>query len=203
MMASYIETTTAHAEAEIDSGPIPLEQRIDVTADELERMPLSYPAELYNGRVVPKMANLEHGLIQSNIIGELRSYLKRNPVGYVATDTNFRLWSDRPKESRNPDVCFISNARKPKDLRKFPEMAPDLAVEVVSPDDSFGKVMDKVDPYLQQGTQIVWLVFPYTREVLVCTSEEKHSVRDVLTAPDLLPGFELPLDEVFAGIEST
>jgi len=202
-MASNINTENRHSDVDTAREPVLLEQRNDVTVDELEQMSLPYPAELYNGKVVPKMANLEHGLIQANLIGELRAYLKRKPVGYVATDTNFRLWIDRPKESRIPDVCFISKDRLPKDLRRFPDMAPDLAVEVVSPDDSFAKMMDKVDAYLQQGARIVWLVFPNTREVLVCTPEEKRSVRDVLTAPDLLPDFELRIEEIFVGIESS
>ena len=201
-MPSNISTEQRPVEADFMEDQISLEQRKDVTVDELERMSLPYPAELYDGKVVPKMANLEHGLIQANIIRELGLYLKAKPVGFVATDTNFRLWSDRPKESRIPDVCFIRKDRLPGNLRRFPEMAPDLAVEVVSPDDSFSKVMDKVDAYIQQGAQIVWLVFPNTREVLVCTSQEKRSVRNVLTAPDLLPEFELPVEEIFAGLEN-
>jgi Uma2 family endonuclease len=61
-------------------------------------------------------------------------------------------------------------------------------------------VMNKVDAYLEQGTQVVWLIITGTREVLVCTATSKHSVRDVLTAPDLLPGFELPVSKIFEGI---
>lgn len=188
-------------EVNTGNGGLPLDQRDDLTVDELERMSLPYPVEIYNGRGVAKMANLEHGIIQANLIGELRSYLKNNPIGHIATDTNFRLWSDRPQESRIPDVCFIAKDRLPKDLRRFPDIAPDLAVEVVSPDDSFERVLQKVDEFLQQGTRVVWVVIPKTREVLVCTPERKLSVRDVLAAPELLPDFELPVHEVFAGLE--
>jgi Uma2 family endonuclease len=200
-MAANVKTAPRLPETKTEKKPAPIEKRTDVTVDELERMSLPYPAELYNGKVVPKMANLEHGLIQANFITAVGLYLKKNPVGFVVTDTNFRLWSDRPRESRIPDVCFISKERMPKDLRRFPAMSPDLAVEVVSPDDSFSKVMDKVDAYLQQGSRIVLLVFPTTREVLVCTPEEKRSVRDVLAIPDLLPNFKLKIADIFAGIE--
>ncbi len=62
--------------------------------------------------------------------------------------------------------------------------------------------MEKVDAYLQQGAQIFWIVIPSTREVLVCTAQGKHAVRDKLTAPELLPGFELPVAEIFAGLEA-
>lgn len=184
-------------------GDVPIEERDDVTVDELERLwaTLPFPAELYNGRVVYKMADLVHAAIQANIAKKIGVYLDDNPIGVVGTEASFRLRSDRSKESRIPDVCFISNERLPEDWEHFPVMAPDLAVEIVSPDDSFMKVMEKVDEYLQQGTKIVWLVFASTREVLVCTAEEKRSVRGLLTVPGVLPGFELPVQEIFKGIK--
>ncbi|MFQ5631492.1 MAG: Uma2 family endonuclease [bacterium] len=201
-MAASVKTAPCLPETKAEKKPIPPEKRKDVTVDELEKMSLPYPAELYDGKVVPKLANIEHGLIQTNLIRKIGLYLDDNPVGFVITDTNFRLWSDRPRESRIPDVCFISKERMPKDLRRFPAMSPDLAIEVVSPDDSFAKVMDKVDAYLQQGSRIVLLVFPTTREVLICTPEEKRSVRDVLSLPDLLPNFKLKIEDIFMGIKS-
>jgi Uma2 family endonuclease len=179
---------------------VPLEQRTDVTVDELERMSLPYPAELYDGKVVYKMANPEHGKIQAKIAAKFDRYLEENLVGDVMTETNFKLWPDRPKESRIPDVAFVRKGRMPEDWRRFPPIAPDLAIEIVSPGDDFFEVMDKVDAYLEQGAQIVWLVMSKKREVLVCTSAGIHKVRDVLTASDLLPEFELPVSKIFEGI---
>jgi Uma2 family endonuclease len=63
------------------------------------------------------------------------------------------------------------------------------------------QMMEKVDEYLRQGVKIVWVAIANTREVLVCTPKGKYSVRDTLTAPELLPGFELPVQDIFAGIE--
>lgn len=180
--------------------PVPIEKRSDVTVDELERLSLPYPAELYNGKVVYKMANLAHGIIQLLISAKLSVYLETNRIGYAMSETNFRLWPDRPRESRIPDIAFIKKERLPEDFYRFPSLAPDLAVEIISPDDSFFKVMEKVDEYFSAGTQLVWLVIPNTREVLVCTAERKYSVRDRLTAPELLPGFELPVSEIFEAL---
>ncbi len=179
---------------------LPIEQRSDVTVDELEKTSLPYPAELYNGKVVFKMANFEHGRIQSKIAAKIDHYLEQNPIGDVVTETNFRLWPDRADQSRIPDIAFVKKERVPKDLRRFPAIAPDLAVEIISPEDNFLKVMNKVDAYIEQGAQIVWVVIADTREVLVCTAASKHSVRDVLTAPELLPGFELPVSKIFEGL---
>jgi Uma2 family endonuclease len=183
-----------------DTMSIAIDQRSDVTVDELERTSLPYPAELYDGKVVYKMANPEHGLIQVKVSKKLDLHLDQNPIGYVLSETNFRLWPNRPKESRIPDVAFVKKERMPADLRRFPAMAPDLAIEIISPDDNFLDVMNKVDEYLEQGSQVVWLIISSSREVLVCTAASKHGVRDVLTLPELLPGFSLPVSEIFEGI---
>jgi Uma2 family endonuclease len=188
------------AENAVPSGRLPIEERTDVTVDELERMSLPYSAELYNGKVVFKMANPEHGKIQVKIAKRIDNYLDENPIGDVMTETNFKLWPDRPKESRIPDVAFVKKGRMSDDWRRFPPIAPDLAIEIVSPGDDFFEVLDKVDAYLEQGAQIVWLIMSKKREVLVCTSEGMRKVRDVLTAPELLPGFELPVSKIFEGI---
>jgi Uma2 family endonuclease len=182
---------------------VPLEQRTDVTVDELEKLSLPFPAELYNGRVVFKMPNFAHAVIQNNIGKKIGNYLDTHPIGLVGGDANFRLWPERRHESRGPDVSFILKERLPQNLFRFLPMAPDLAVEILSPGDSFMQVMEKVDEYLRQGVKIVWLAIANTREVLVCTSKGKYSVRDTLTAPELLPGFELPVQDIFAGIETS
>jgi Uma2 family endonuclease len=177
---------------------IPLEQRTDVTVDELERMSLPCNAELYNGKVVFKMANPAHGMIQTNIAAELKFYLRQNPIGYIMTETNFQLWPDRSDRSRIPDVAFVKKERMPNDFYHFPAVTPDLAVEIISPDEKSEEMMDNADEYLEQGARMVWLVFPQKREVWVCTGPNAyHRVRDVLTAPDLLPGFELPVSKIF------
>jgi Uma2 family endonuclease len=177
-----------------------LEERTDVTVEELERASLPASAELYDGKVVFKMPNPEHGMVQTNIAAELRFFLRQNPLGSVMTETNFRLWPERPRESRIPDVVFLKKDRLPKDLRHFPELAPDLAVEIISPEDNFSEVMDKVDAYLEQGTQVVWLIMCVKREALVCTASGIRREREKLVAPDLLPGFELPLTRIFEDV---
>jgi len=181
---------------------LPLEQRVDVTVDELEKLALPLPAELYNGKVVFKMANPTHAAIQFTVGGELYIYLKKNPIGKAFTEAYFKLWPERNDEARIPDVSFILKERLPKNFLRIPAMAPDLAVEILSPTDSFEATLEKVDEYLRQGTQIVWVVIASTREAIVCTAKGKHFIKDMLAAPELLPGFELPLSTVFAGLEA-
>jgi Uma2 family endonuclease len=204
VVTAPVETIKPYSEGGVivAKKSLPLEQRTDVTVDELEKMSLPMPAELYNGKVVFKMANPLHAAIEAAVSGELYIYLKQKPIGMVWTEAHFKLWPERDDHARIPDVSFIVKERLPKDWLHYPAMAPDLAVEILSPTDSFEATMEKVDEYLRQGTQIVWVVITSTREVLVCTSKGKHTVNDVLTAPNLLPGFELPVKTIFAGIET-
>ncbi len=188
-MANSISTTPIEtikpytaAATTVDNKGLPLEHRSDVTV---------------------KMANPLHAAIQAAVSGELYIYLKQKPIGMVWTEAHFKLWPERNDNARIPDVSFIVKERLPKDWLHYPAMAPDLAVEILSPTDSFEATMEKVDEYLRQGTQIVWVVITSTKEVLVCTTKGKHTVNDVLTAPTLLPGFELPIKTIFAGIETT
>ena len=191
------QTSSLHTEYR----ELPLEQRDDITVDELERLALPATAELYDGRLVFKIANPLHAALAARLATALNNYVDTNPIGMVFTEAHFRLWPERNDHARVPDVSFVVTARLPEDMRHYPAMAPDLAVEILSPTDNFFAVMDKVDEYLQQGAKIVWLVIPQKEEVLVCTSEGKHSVRDVLTAPELLPGLQLSLKKVFASVK--
>jgi len=197
-----VESIKPHAKDAKTFGDrdLPLEERTDVTVAELEKMSLPIPAELYNGKVVFKMANPVDADIQAAISGEIYIYLKQKPVGRVWTEAHFKLWPERDDNARIPDVAFIVKERLPKDWLHYPAMAPDLAVEILSPTNNFDDVMLKAEEYLKQGTKIVWVVISSTREVIVCTAAGKHFVKDVLTAPQILPGFELPVSTIFAGI---
>ncbi len=202
MSTMIVESIKPHAKDAKTFGDrdLPLEERTDVTVAELEKMSLPIPAELYNGKVVFKMANPVDADIQAAISGEIYIYLKQKPVGRVWTEAHFKLWPERDDNARIPDVAFIVKERLPKDWLHYPAMAPDLAVEILSPTNNFDDVMLKAEEYLKQGTKIVWVVISSTREVIVCTAAGKHFVKDVLTAPQILPGFELPVSTIFAGI---
>jgi Uma2 family endonuclease len=202
ILTAQVETQNPGAAAALTVDEnMPLEERTDVTVDELEKLALPFPAELYNGKVVFKMPNFAHGVIAGNVVYEIRAYLKTKPIGLVSDNANYRLWPQRMKESRAPDVSFILKERLPENLHRYLPIVPDLAVEILSPDDSFNQMMEKVDEYLSQGVKLVWVVITSTHEVMVCTKQSKHIVRDKLTAPELLPGFELPINDIFAGLE--
>jgi Uma2 family endonuclease len=174
------------------------------TAEELLRMPDSgMRRELVRGEVVETMPpGGVHGIIVIALGALLRLWAKNGPKGYVGTESGFVLERD-PDIVRSPDVFFVSAARLPESgiPTGFWELAPDLAVEIVSPGDTADEVRAKVSEYLVAGTQMVWVVYPRTREVVAHTPDgiaRTFGVDATLDAPDVLPGFSGPVVEIFS-----
>ena len=162
--------------------------------------------ELVDGRVVEMApANEEHGEVASNINGAFHIYSRQNPVGRASVETGFRLRSN-PDTVRGPDVSF-SLSRRPGGRPRsnvFPSVVPDIAVEVVSPSNTAAEMARKVAEYLAAGSQRVWVVRPATRRnprsvTVHCADGTTitYTGDDVITDEDLLPGFSLPLSEIF------
>src|ERR1700687_919903 len=145
-----------------------------MTADELLALPRGeFRYELVNGEL-KKMspAGHEHGRIIVRLTTPLAQHVWANRLGEVyAAETGFRLRSD-PDTVRAPDIAFIVRQRVQvlgKTKGYWPG-APDLAVEVLSPDDRVSEVEDKVSEWLGAGTRQVWIVSPKLHTVTICSS---------------------------------
>jgi Uma2 family endonuclease len=141
-----------------------------------------------------------HNRIALNLAFELKAYLKAHPVGEVFSSDN--LYVLGPNTKRAPDVSFLRAERASQiDPNADIPGAPDLAVEVVSPNDTASAMRRKVLQYLSAGGQYVWVVYPETREVEVWREAARPQVvlqeTDLLEAPDLLPGFSLRVGVIF------
>ena len=159
--------------------------------------------ELVEGELIRMApAGGEHGEIGFELAGQLRDYLKHNKIGTgYGADTGFILARD-PDVVRSPDVAFVRTDRlPPKDQRRaFLELAPDLAVEIVSPSDSSSDVNDKVMQYLKLGVKLVWLVYPSTKSVNVYNPDRTVRIlseEDELDGGEVLPGFRLRIADIF------
>lgn len=181
-----------------------IEQRQRITADAFEEL-LKLPEnadrrlELINGEVVEKTSPTElHGMIVINIAIALQNYAFEHKVGRVTSDARHREPDDE-KNIRRPDVSFRKGADPVVRKGAVPRM-PDLAVEVLSPNDALRQAREKARYYLSQGTQIVWLVLPEQRLIEVYTPEAEAILTDAdtLSGGDLLPGFSLPVRAAFA-----
>lgn len=159
--------------------------------------------EVVNGvRVELPPMSAEATWIASALFGYLFGHLHRKGVGHLVMEMLFIL--DRADDvRRRPDVAFVSAERWPLD-RPIPavgdwEVVPDLAIEVISPNDVFNKVLAKVSEYFDHGVRQVWVIAP--SEGCVYIYDSRDAVR-IVAAPaeletPLLPGWKLPLATLF------
>ena len=173
-----------------------------VSADELERMPDDdFRYELVRGRLI-RMSPVapRHGDITVTLASLLWQHVRANRLGRVWTEVGFRLFSD-PDTVRAPDVAFVRSDRLPsKDARGFYRGAPDLAIEVLSPDDRPSDVRSKVEDYLAAGTPMVVIVDPGARAVTVHRAGVAAEVLEEAGTLDLDPvvrGFSVTVGELF------
>jgi Uma2 family endonuclease len=179
--------------------------RRQVTADELLHMPDDgFRYELVRGelrRMTP--AGSQHGRIAVRITWRLAQHVEANDLGTVyAAETGFRL-STNPDTVRAPDVAFVSRDRVEAvgDVEGFWPEAPQLAVEVISPGDSYADVEEKVFDWLDAGTKMVVVVNPRQSSATVYRSPTDITAlgeADVLEGGVIVPGFELVVQEIFA-----
>ncbi len=173
-----------------------------MTADELLHLNLpDKRTELVKGvLVVREPAGYRHGEVAMNLATAIHSFVRAHRLGSVlAAETGFKLFSN-PDTVRAPDVAFIRADRVPTPPpRGFPAMAPDLAVEVLSPDDRPGEVLKKVADWLNAGVLLVWVVDPVRRVARVYRpdgTDSQLTERDALEGEDVLPGLSIPLGDV-------
>jgi Uma2 family endonuclease len=144
----------------------------------------------------------EHSLVTSEIHYQLSLVVRRDSLGAIAAaETGFRLAEDTVLA---PDVAFIAAARLPAVIPDdYFALAPDLAVEVVSPSDRYSRTLRKVRLYLMAGAQAVWVFNTPDRNVVVWRREGERLLAVLLTADDwleggmLLPGFRVRVGELF------
>jgi Uma2 family endonuclease len=173
-----------------------------LTADEYFKLGDIGPSELLHGELVMMSpAFFNHGWVASNIDTALKSFVKPRRLGVVVTAEAGFLIENNPDTVRVPDVAFIRAERMPSEgVPKFFPGAPDLAVEVLSPSERPADISAKVQEWLRAGCLLVWLVDPQTRTVTAHrpgAEMKTFAETEILDCPDLLPGFSVPVVEIF------
>lgn len=156
--------------------------------------------ELVDGEVVEEsLPDDVHGETTGNVGTAFNIYSRMCGAGQARVSTGYTLRTG-PDTVRGPDVSFVLQPRVEGRGQGFPSGAPDIAVEVVSPSDTAAEMARKVAEYLAAGSQRVWVVYPTVRQVLVHRADGSvlsYGGGDVITDEELLPGFSLPLSEIF------
>jgi len=175
-----------------------------LTADDLLRKPHDgYRYELVKGELIqmPPAGNI-HGKRTMRLGWRLARHVEANDLGVVfAAETGFMLATD-PDTVRAPDVAFVTKTRIEEvgEFEGFWPGAPDLAVEVISPGDSYTEVEEKVEEYLNAGVRAVWVVNPRRRTITIYRSLTDITIlteNDTLDGGDIIPGFSCRVAEVF------
>lgn len=177
--------------------PVTAEELFDLSGEGVRR-------ELVRGELrTMTPAGFEHGGTIVNLTAPLAQHVRTHRLGVVlAAETGFVIGRN-PDTVRAPDIAFVRADRVPPGRlpTKYWDGAPDLAVEVVSPSDRVVEVDEKVRDWLDAGTRLVWVVNPGARTVTVYRPGAKPTVlveSDTLEGEDVVPGFRLPVAEVFA-----
>jgi Uma2 family endonuclease len=160
--------------------------------------------EIVDGVLVelPPMS-VDSQVLASRLARHLGNYGAAQNIGEACTEVLFKLPLKKDR-NRKPDVAFVSYAKWPKD-HPLPDtnawdVLPDLCAEVVSPNDTGDEIETKVDEYLRAGVPLVWVVYPRQERVYVyeSASQVRRLTRaDTLVGGPVLPGFTLPLAELF------
>ncbi len=143
------------------------------------------------------------GHYAARLIGALQPYVEDNDLGAVYTaEPGFTLESEPELVIRAPDVAFVRKERIPPADQQagFWPLAPDLAVEIISPSETAASVQAKVQDYLAAGTQLIWLVYPDSTVVVEYQPPaqiRQYGREDSLEGGTVIPGFQYALARLF------
>jgi Uma2 family endonuclease len=178
-----------------------------LTAEDLLRMPDNNTMEFVNGQIVEKNASFLSSDTEGQISTLLRTFSDRTGVAKVLPSSMgfqcFQTLTDDPDRMRKPDVSVIKMDRIKKLANPNPgymPIVPDLAVEVISTNDTVRDVNEKLHEYREAGFPLVWIVDPDLRMVTVHPLMGKPFIRigdDELTAENVLPGFACKVTDLF------
>ena len=171
------------------------------TEDDLRAMPEDgNKYELVDGEIRMSPAGDRHSAVALRLGARLLAFVDQHRLGYVmGADAGYRLPGGN---IRSPDVSFVASGRFPNDrpTEDWGSLAPDLAVEVISPGDRPRHVLDKVGEYLEAGVRLVWVIDPRRGTAVIYRS--LSDIRDIgidgdLEGDDVLPGFRCRVGDIF------
>jgi len=156
--------------------------------------------ELIHGEIVEKVPTEEHGLIAANLCGFLWQYTRQSGIGRAVIEVRVQVPED-DYNSRQPDLAVFVDTTRPVVTRGAVLQMPDVVIEVTSPDDTYASMRERAAYYLAHGARLVWLLYPAKGLVEVYRQRADSDIltgADTLQGEEVLPGFTLPVREIFA-----
>jgi Uma2 family endonuclease len=174
-----------------------------ITGEQLAQMPGHHLCELIDGRIVPMSpTSREHGRIEANIGAALRGFASTKNLGIVMTGEVGIFTKRSPDRVRAADVVFISHERYQRRdrTRTFLAVAPELVVEILSPENAHIDLHQKVEEYLAIGVRLVLVVDPDAHSITAHRPSgvvDRYVLGQAVTCEDVVPGFVLPVAAAF------
>jgi Uma2 family endonuclease len=185
------------------SVAVATENRRIYTPEDLLAMPDSKNYELVDGRLVERYMGAESSWIGGRLHSRLDLFCDEHDLGWVwPADNGYQCFAHAPKLVRRPDVSFIRAGRFPGGAlpKGHVRIPPDLAVEVVSPNDLAYEVEERVDDYQKAGVPLIWVIYPEIRTVFVRRSNgtvtHLHQ-DDEMSGEEVIPGFRCVVRSLF------
>ena len=184
-----------------------LTERGTITPEELLEMSDSKQYELVDGQLEEQEVSYLSSLIGVEVTRRLSTHVLEHELGTVTgSDASFQCFGDDPLKVRRPDVAFLARGRLPVEelARGHVTVAPDLVVEVVSPNDYVYELNKKVQEYLRAGVRLVWVIDPENRTLVVYRANRTLAAfkpEDELTGEDVIPGFRCLVQDFFQPLD--
>lgn len=177
-----------------------------ITPEQLLSLPDSKGLEIVAGKIVEKRMRYESSELAARLTVILGTFLLQHRLGRItSTDAGFQCFPNDETKTRKPDLAIVLDARLPRSQRvgAYCKVAPDLAIEVLSPNDEAEEIGDRVEDFLSAGTSLLWIVDEFMRQVIVYSASAPpriFTLQDEITAEPVLPGFRCLVSEIFEGI---
>lgn len=212
VLESLLETVPHREDRHMGRYTITIEPGTLTTLDEYAEMPPEpgWHTELTDGRVIrmPNVKDPAHGWIIDNLTRRLSPYVFDHHLGRITYSQEGYDISAPGAEGQTgwaPDLAFVVSERLPlmqeaRARKEYPRMAPDLAVEVISPSEGRSYVDEKITRWLGAGVRLLWIIRPNTQTVEVWQPDEPMhtlSVHDQLDARDVVPDFLMLVSDLF------
>ncbi|HUG89933.1 MAG TPA: Uma2 family endonuclease [Planctomycetaceae bacterium] len=177
------------------------------TPEDLLEMPGSVGYELVDGRLVEREMSALSSRVGVKLSRRLDAFADERNLGEVfGADCSYQCFRDEPDKVRKPGVSFIARGKLPLGqlVRGHVRIPPDLAAEVVSPNDLYTSLDEKVEEYREAGVRLIWVINPGTRTVVVHRADgttSRLTENDELFGEDVLPGFRCRVGDLFPSAE--